>query len=75
MNSVGNRITELRKQNNHTQTYIAENILKMNRSNYGKYEKGKLEPNIHMIVMLARFYDVTTDYLLGLEDDSGQKIK
>ena len=75
MNNVGNKITELRKQNNYTQTYIAETVLKMNRSNYGKYEKGKLELNNYMLITLANFYEVTTDYILGLEDDNGQKIK
>lgn len=37
-------------------------------SNYGSYET-KILPSIERLVDLAQFFDVSTDYLLGLTDD------
>lgn len=60
-------IKNLREEKGLTQQKVA-NYLKIDRSNYSKYERGKLEPNVEMIVSLAKFYDVSADYLLGLEN-------
>ncbi len=62
-----NRIVELRKEHGYTQKYVA-NYLKIDRSNYCKYEQGKLIVNVDMIIALAKLYDVTADYILGLTD-------
>lgn len=61
------RIKELRSEKNLSQAQIAS-VLGIDRSNYSKYELGKLEPGNDMLIKLAKFYSVTTDYLLGLED-------
>lgn len=61
------KLIELRKENNYTQQYVA-NYLKIDRSNYSKYELGKLEINPEMLIALSKLYDVSTDYILGLED-------
>jgi len=63
----GERIRELRTERGLSQQKIAD-ILQIDRSNYSKYELGKLEPNNEMLVTLARFFNVSADYLLGLED-------
>jgi len=67
MKSVALKIKELRTENGLTQQAMA-NILKIDRSNYSKYELGKLEPNNDMLVTIAKHFKVTTDYLLGLEN-------
>ena len=64
---VGKRLKELRAEKSLTQQDMA-NILKIDRSNYSKYELGKLQPNNDMLITLAKHFKVTTDYLLGLED-------
>jgi len=64
---VAHKLKELRTEKGLTQQQLA-NILKIDRSNYSKYELGKLEPNNDMLVTLAKYFQVTTDYLLGLED-------
>ena len=64
---VGQKIKELRLEKELTQQEIA-NILKIDRSNYSKYELGKLELNNDMLIILAKFFEVSTDYLLGLEN-------
>ena len=45
---IGERIKELRLDNGKTQMEIAT-LLRMDRSNYGKYEQGKLQINIYML--------------------------
>ena len=67
MGELSKRIKDLRMQNGYTQSFVAE-CLKIDRSNYSKYELGKLELKPQMIVDLAKLYKVSADYLLGLED-------
>jgi transcriptional regulator with XRE-family HTH domain len=64
---IGERIKQLRREKCLTQQQIA-NTLKIDRSNYSKYELGKLEVNNEMLIKLATLFDVSTDYILGLED-------
>ena len=60
-------LIELRKNAGYTQQQVA-NFLNIDRSNYSKYELGKLEINITMLIALSKLYKVSTDYILGLED-------
>ena len=39
-----------------------------------KWEQNKCEPTAVNIVQLAIYFNVSTDYLLGLEDETGAKI-
>ncbi len=48
-----------------TQQNIAD-ILHCQREVYRRYETGKVEIPVSYLITLARYYDVTTDYLLGL---------
>lgn len=61
------RLVELRKENGYSQKDIAE-YLNIDRSNYSKYELGKLELGIDMLIALSRLYKVSTDYILCLTD-------
>ena len=61
------RIIELRKERNFTQQYVAD-YLQIDRSNYSKYELGKLEPNIEMLIALSKLYGVSIDYIVGIKD-------
>ena len=67
MNNYCFRMIELRKSHSYTQQYVAD-YLKIDRSNYSKYELGKLEPNIYMLISLSKLYGVSVAYLLGLVD-------
>lgn len=42
------------------------NVLGITRQAYGNYESGKREPNLSSMNKLASFFNVSTDYLLGL---------
>lgn len=61
------RLLDLRKEKGYTQQFVAE-YLKIDRSNYSKYERKKLEPSIEMLVSLAELYGVTLDYIVGRTD-------
>ena len=62
------RMRDLREDHDKTQQEIAE-LLNMHRSVYRRYESGELETPSWVIVKLAQYYRVSTDYLLGLKDE------
>ena len=61
------KLKELREENNYTQQQIAE-ILNIRQNTYSQYENQKRQLPIDMLIKLAKFYKVTTDYILNLED-------
>lgn len=63
------RIRDLREDNDKTQQEIAE-YLHMHVDVYRRYEKGIREMPAWAIIKLARFYKTSTDYILGLTDNS-----
>lgn len=69
---IGQKIKELRKDKNLSQTALAQ-ILNVTQAAVGKWETGDREPDYNTLIKIALFFDVTTDYLLGLEDESGAK--
>ena len=62
-------VKQARKIAQMTQEEVAEK-LNTSRSNITKYELGTLEPNIEKIGMLAKLYNVSTDWLFGMIDNS-----
>lgn len=62
------RLRDLREDNDYNQTQIAK-FLNIRQEYYSKYELGKIEIPAHMIIELAKFYKVSTDYILGMTDD------
>jgi len=63
-----NRIKELRQEKEIRHADVAE-FLGITRRAYSYYETGEREPNFETLAKLARFFDVTSDYLIGLTDD------
>ncbi len=66
------RLKELRKCKNLSQKELAE-VLQTNNSSVCDWECGRTEPNIETVARMAVFFDVSSDYLLGLEDETGAK--
>ena len=60
-----NRIKDLREDNDKTQKEIAE-LLNMKHQQYARYESGMREIPLHHLITLAKFYNVSLDYLAGL---------
>lgn len=62
---LGKRLKDLRLEKEMTQQDVAD-ILQINRVTYTQYEIDKREPDNEMIGKLSSFFDVSSDYLLGL---------
>ena len=58
------RIRALRENNDYTQTKIA-NILNIGQRTYADYESGKTRIPVDSLLILARFYNVSMDYITG----------
>ena len=61
------RLRDLREDSDSTQEQIAK-ILEISRQHYSLYERGERELPMHHFVTLARYYNVSLDYLAGLID-------
>ena len=64
---LGERLKELREERQLTQKQLAA-LLNLHSVTYLHYEKSQREPPLIILVKMAKFFDVTTDYLLGLTD-------
>lgn len=62
---VGCNLKALREDK--TQEEIAK-LLNVSRTTYTKYELGVTPISIYSLNILADYYNVTTDYILGRED-------
>lgn len=72
MRNIGLKIKELRAEKKLTQNDLA-NVLNVTQDSISLWEKGKRIPDTQYIIMLAIYFDVSADYLLGLEDETGAK--
>jgi len=61
------RLKELRVSKNLSQMQLA-NLLKISQSAIAKWELRKTEPTASAIIAVAKFFNETTDYILGIED-------
>ena len=61
------RLRELRVSAGMNQTDIAA-LLDMQQNQYSRYERGERELPMHLFVKLARHYNVSLDYMVGLSD-------
>ena len=59
------RLRDLREDHDLSQGKIAE-LLQVSQQHYSMYETGKRELPMHHFVTLAKFYNVSLDYLAGL---------
>ncbi len=61
------RIRDLREENDKTQRELAE-ILHCSQQVYSNYELGQRDIPTDILIKLAKYYGVSTDYILGLKD-------
>jgi len=64
MSTFGNRLREVRKQKEFSQSELAK-ILNTNHSVIGKYERDDVKPSIDAVKRLASVLETTVSYLLG----------
>ena len=65
------RIRALREDNDFNQTQIAE-LLNVGQKTYSDYELGKIRIPIDSIIVLAKYYNVSLDYICGVSDIKNQ---
>ncbi len=61
------RIRDLREDRDITQKNMAE-FLKIHQTTYSDYELGNLNIPIDVLIKLAKFYNTSIDYIVGLTD-------
>ena len=66
------RLYDLRVANDLKQEDVA-NVLKITKQAYGMYENKKRGLPIESLITLCKFYNVSSDYILGLTDDPNAK--
>ena len=62
------RLKKLRKEHNITQLKLAMD-LNMNQNTISRYENGEREAGYKELIMIADYFDVSIDYLLGRSDN------
>ncbi len=62
------RLKDLREDNDFSQKYIAE-YLQMKQPQYSRYERGLRDIPTDILIRLAKLYNTSTDYILGITDN------
>lgn len=70
MRAFVSKLKELREERGLQQKELAE-FLNVSKSTISGWEVGRNEPKQEILIKIASFFEVTTDYLLGREDDFG----
>ena len=68
------RLRDLREDKDLSQGKISQ-LLKISQQHYSMYEMGKRELPMHHFVTLAKFYNVSLDYLAGLTNEPRELYK
>lgn len=63
VNMFGDKLQKLRKDRKLSQANVADAI-KISRSTYNNYEQNVSEPSFDTLKLIAKFFNVTIDYLL-----------
>lgn len=66
---VTQNIRKIRTDRGYSQTDIA-NLLNTTQQQYSKYENGQNEIPIRHVITLCKFYNISSDWLLGLKDEA-----
>lgn len=72
--SLAEKIKALREGAGYTQAEVAR-MLGISRSGVNAWEMGLSVPSTQYVVELAKKFDVSTDYLLGIESTSTISVK
>ncbi len=62
------RLKELREDHDLTQAQVSR-YLNMSQTGYSKYETGENDVPTKILIELAKFYNTSIDYLLGLTNN------
>jgi len=63
------KIRDIREDKDLTQKQISK-VLNCTQQTYSRYETGEITIDINNLIKLAEFYNTSTDYLLGLTNET-----
>lgn len=63
------RLRDLREDHDFSQQYVAD-YLRMKQPQYSRYERGLRDIPTDVLINLAHLYKTSTDYILGLTNQS-----
>lgn len=69
MNNYYPRLKDLREDHDFSQQYIAD-FLEMKQPQYSRYERGLRDIPTDILIRLATLYETSTDYILGLTNET-----
>ncbi len=67
MSKFSERLKELRLENGLTQIQLADEV-GLSDAAIGLWENNKRVPNLDAVIVLAKYFKVSLDYIAGLED-------
>ena len=65
---LAERLSLLRKERDMTQKEVSQE-LGISLNSYQRYETDEREPTAPILVQMAKFYNVSLDYLVGMKDE------
>ena len=68
MDNFYRRLKDLREDHDYSQKFIAD-YLKMKQPQYSRYERGLRDIPTDVLIKLAKLYNTSTDYILGLTNN------
>ena len=69
MKNYNEIMRDLREDNDIKQSEMAEILDLTNQTSYQRYESGRVQMPIKLLIKIAQFFDVSVDYLCGLTND------
>lgn len=74
MKDFGKRLKELREERDLTMDMLVMDVnqlfgIKIHKSNLSRWEKGTVDPTLQYAVYLAKYFNVSLDYMIGLTDN------
>ena len=73
-NIFDKRLSDLLKEKGLSKRELGK-LTEISAQSISDWSTGKVQPTAENIYILATFFNVSTDYLLGLEDDFGSKAE
>lgn len=74
MESVGERLKKIRKENNYTQDMLA-NKLQLEPAAISKYETNRVPIPQEYLIKICNIFNISSDYLLGISDTNDEVEK
>ena len=67
MNKLGERLNKLRQERGLTQQELAD-LFHISNSTISSYVTGNRIPDVEFLLKLSKFYNISSDYIIGLSD-------